>query len=367
MAEKRDLAGRLSGVHWVVLLFAVSLVTVGIVTIGSATAELSVDFVPRQALWLVVGILACAFAIGVDHRFLARFAWPLYLLSQALLLLVLVAGQEAGGARSWIGVGSFGGQPSELAKIAAAVMLARRLAQSEESRLTWRDLGAATLIVGVPVILIILQRDLGSAAMFFPMLGAVVVVAGLRRRSVVTLIVLFAISVPLMWNYGLRDYQRQRVLSFMSQSEDPLGAGYQLQQSRIAVGSGQITGRGYMQGTQSQLRFLPARHTDFILAVLAEEWGFLGVGAVMVLYGLLFSALLTVAQRAADRTGMLLVVGLIGVLASHVVYNTAMVIGWLPITGIPLPFLSYGGSFLLANLVSLGIILGIDFRRYANL
>lgn len=156
------------------------------------------------------------------------------------------------------------------------------------------------------------------------------------------------------------------MLSFLSQSEDPLGAGYQLQQSRIAVGSGELAGRGYMQGTQSQLRFLPARHTDFIIAVLAEEWGFLGVAAVTGLYAALFSALFLVAQRAADRTGLLLVVGLVAVQAAHVLYNTAMVIGWAPITGIPLPFLSYGGSFLVANFISLGIMLGVDFRRHAN-
>jgi len=162
------------------------------------------------------------------------------------------------------------------------------------------------------------------------------------------------------------DYQRQRVKTFVSPQSEPLGAGYQLQQSKIAVGSGQLTGRGYLQGTQSQLRFLPARHTDFIFAVLAEEWGFLGVAVVLALYVFYVRNGVIVALRSRDRKAMLLVVGLLSGFAFHVLYNTAMVVGLLPITGIPLPFLSYGGSFTLANFFATGMILGIDFRRYVN-
>lgn len=362
-----DLASRLSGVRWVALLFAVVLAIIGVATIRSATAELEIDFALRQGLWLLVALLAFLAALAVDYRFVLRFAWPVYGLSLLLLALVAVFGEEVGGARSWLGVAGLGGQPSELAKLATVLVLARRLGDAEDPKLGARDLFMAALTVLPPVGLIVLQRDLGSAAMFLPMVVAMILVAGLKRRSIIVLLLLTAVALPLTWSYGLHDYQRQRVLSFLSQSEDPLGAGYQLQQSRIAVGSGEFTGRGYMQGTQSQLRFLPALHTDFILAVLSEEWGFVGVAVVMVLYAALFSALFAVAQRSADRSGLLLVVGLVAVLAAHVLYNAAMVIGWVPITGIPLPFLSYGGSFLLANFVSLGIILGVDFRRHANL
>lgn len=362
-----ELASRLSGVRWVALLFAVALATIGVTTIRSATAELDVDFALRQGLWLVVALVAFLVALLIDYRFLLRFAWPLYGLSLALLLVVLLFGHEAGGARSWVGLAGLGGQPSELAKLATVLILARRLGDAEEANLNARDLFLAALVVVPPVALIVLQRDLGSAAMFLPLVAAMALVSGLKRRAVVTLLLIAAVALPLTWSYGLQDYQRQRVLSFLSQAEDPLGSGYQLQQSRIAVGSGELTGRGYMQGTQSQLRFLPARHTDFILAVLAEEWGFLGVALVMALYAALFSTLFVVAQRAGDRAGLLLVVGLVTVLAGHVLYNTAMVIGWVPITGIPLPFLSYGGSFVLANFISLGMILGVDFRRHANL
>ena len=164
----------------------------------------------------------------------------------------------------------------------------------------------------------------------------------------------------------MQGYQRQRVITFLAPESDPLGAGYQVRQSKIAVGSGGLTGKGYMQGTQSQLRFLPARHTDFIFAVLAEEWGFLGVLAVLGLYALYIVSALRVALRARDRAGILLVVGLVSVFAFHVVYNTAMVVGLLPITGIPLPFLSYGGSFTLVNFVATGLILAVDVQRYVN-
>ena len=358
--------GPLLAVHWIALLFAVLLTFIGIATIRSATAELATDYAVRQGLWLLIGVVACLLALAIDYRFLVRFAWPLYGLSLVALLLVLLFGHEAGGARSWVGVAGLGVQPSELAKLATVLILARRLGDADGATLTLRDLTLSVAVTVPPVFLIVAQRDLGSAAMFFPMFAAMIFVAGLKRKTVLALLVGAVITLPLAWNYGLQDYQRQRVLSFLAQQEDPLGAGYQLQQSRIAVGSGELSGRGYMQGTQSQLRFLPARHTDFVVAVLAEEWGFLGIAAVMGLYAALFSALSLVASRAADRTGLLLVVGLVTVQAAHVLYNTAMVIGWLPITGIPLPYLSYGGSFLLASFLSLGVMLGVDFRRHAN-
>jgi rod shape determining protein RodA len=169
-----------------------------------------------------------------------------------------------------------------------------------------------------------------------------------------------------IWTFGMKGYQRQRVLTFLAPETDPLGAGYQVRQSKIAVGSGELLGKGYMQGTQSQLRFLPARHTDFILSVLAEEWGFLGVLAVLGLYISYITSAARIAVRARDRAGILLVTGLLSVQCFHILYNSAMVVGFVPITGIPLPFLSYGGSFTMVNFLSTGIMLGVDLRRYVN-
>jgi rod shape determining protein RodA len=214
--------------------------------------------------------------------------------------------------------------------------------------------------------LVALDPDLGGAAMFLPMLAGMVLVSGVRWRVVVVGVVVVVLLTAGLWSFVMQPYQKGRVKTFLSPESDPLGTGYQLRQSKIAVGSGQLLGRGYLQGTQSQLRFLPARHTDFIFAVLAEEWGFLGVAVVLTLYSVYVLNGARVGMRARDRAGILLVVGLLSGFAFHVLYNTAMVVGLVPITGIPLPFLSYGGSFTLANFMAAGLILGVDFRRHVN-
>ena len=327
---------------------------------------MATDYLPRQALWVAIGLLAFIVAFSLDYQALDKFALPIYLFGLVLLVLVLVVGKEVSGARSWLGYGSYRLQPSEFAKISTAIYLAHFLAGRNRHILRIWEIFSATGVVLAPMILIALQSDLGSAAMFVPMLAGMLLLAGVPWRFIVAALLVLLVLGVVMWNFVMLDYQKERVKTFVSPERDPLGAGYQLQQSKIAVGSGQFVGRGYKQGTQSQLRFLPARHTDFILAVLAEEWGFLGVALVMSLYAMYFSNGARVAARARDRNGILLVVGLLSAFAFHVVYNSAMVVGLLPITGIPLPFLSYGGSFMLANFIATGLILGIDFRRHVN-
>jgi rod shape determining protein RodA len=226
-------------------------------------------------------------------------------------------------------------------------------------------LGAAA-IVALPVGLVALQPDLGGALMFVPMVAGMALVAGLRARLLIAGGLLLLVLGAGIWTFGMREYQRARVLTFLSPDSDPLGSGYQLRQSKIAVGSGGLLGKGYRQGTQSQLRFLPARHTDFVFAVLAEEWGFLGVTAVLGLFVLYLWTGLRVALAARDRPGVLLSSGILFALAVHVLYNTAMVIGLVPVTGIPLPFLSYGGSFTLFCFFVTGMLVGVDLRRYVN-
>ena len=210
------------------------------------------------------------------------------------------------------------------------------------------------------------EPALGVAFIFVPMLAGMLLISGVRVRVLVISALLVLVFGVGLWSFGMRAYQRQRVMTFLQPDNDPLGAGYQVRQSKIAVGSGELLGKGYMQGTQSQLRFLPARHTDFILSVLAEEWGFLGVATVIGLYILYIVSAARVAMRARDRAGILLVVGLLSVFCFHVLYNSAMVVGFLPVTGIPLPFISYGGSFTLFNFLATGMILGVDLRRYVN-
>ncbi len=364
--EPLGLLLRLGQVRWGLLLAALCLIVIGLATVHSASSELSVDYLPRQAAWVGLGLLLLLVAFSVDYQRLIAFAWPLYGLSVASLVLILVLGHEAGGARSWLGFGGFGGQPAEFAKIATALILARYLAGVNGKVLTVPQTLVAVGLMLVPVVLVAAERDMGSAVMFVPMAAGMLAVAGLRWKVVLVGLLIVAILAGLVWTFAMYDYQRQRVKTFLDPESDPLGAGYQLKQSKIAVGSGEFLGRGYMQGTQSQLRFLPARHTDFVMAVLAEEWGFLGVALVLFLYAIYFLNGSEIAMRARDRAGVLLVVGLLSAFGFHVLYNTAMVVGLLPITGIPLPLLSYGGSFMIANLIAIGLILGVDFRRYVN-
>lgn len=366
LADDRSPLRHLADVRWLLLVAALLLAAAGLATVHSASSELEIDYFPRQAVWVALGLLILLAALTIDYQGLIKFSLPIYLLGLAALTAVLFLGSVRGGARSWFGVGSFGVQPSEFAKLTTALLLARYLSGINNRYLRLHQIVAACGIVGVPVILVVLQKDLGSAVMFLPMLVGMLFVAGVRWQLIVVAVLLALIVGGVLWSFFMFDYQKARVLTFLDPGRDPLGAGYQLRQSKIAVGSGQLAGRGYMQGTQSQLRFLPARHTDFVFAVLAEEWGFLGVVTVMGLYALFIFNGAVVAVRARDRAGILLVVGLLGGFAFHVVYNTAMVVGLLPITGIPLPFLSYGGSFTLANFMAVGLILGVDFRRYVN-
>lgn len=366
LPEESRRLGRLTTVRWSVLLFATAIAVAGLATVHSASAEMPVDYLSRQLVWVTVGIVAALAAMLVDYRRLSLLALPLYLGTLALLVVVLLAGHSVSGARSWFGIAGLGVQPTELAKLTTALMLARYLSESQASRPSFKEVTVAGLITGMPAVLVWLQPDLGSAVMFLPMLVVVVLVIGVPWRVVLTGACLGLLVAGAYWSFGLEPYQRERITSFLSQEHDPRGAGYQLRQSKIAVGSGELVGKGYMQGTQSQLRFLPERHTDFVFAVLAEEWGFVGVASLLALYSLLLYGLGEIARRARDTVGMLLVAGLLATLAAHIVYNTAMVIGLLPITGIPLPFLSYGGSFTLFAFAAVGLALNVDLRRYVN-
>jgi rod shape determining protein RodA len=366
LPDERPALRMLAGVRWGMLVAALLLSAIGLVTVNSASAELGIDYLPRQALWVGLGLLVFIIAFSLDYQALTKFSVIFYVTGLILLTLVLILGQEYGGARSWLGFGAYRLQPSEFAKIATALFLARYLASRTGSHLRNHEVIVAGLIVLAPMILIALEPDLGGAAMFVPMLIGMVWLAGIQWRFVLVMAIIMLVAGGSMWFFIMQDYQKERVQTFLSPERDPLGAGYQLQQSKIAVGSGQFLGRGYQQGTQSQLRFLPARHTDFIFSVLAEEWGFLGVALVLALYAVYILNGAHVASRARDRAGILLVVGLLSMFGFHVLYNTAMVVGLVPITGIPLPFLSYGGSFMLANFIATGLILGVDFRRHVN-
>jgi rod shape determining protein RodA len=364
--EDRPRLRLLSSIDGGLMLSVLLLAAIGLATVHSASAEMAVDYFPRQAAWVSMGLVLLVIAMSFDYHVLLDFSVVLYGLGIAGLVGVLGFGVVRGGAANWLQIGHWQFQPSEFAKLATCLFLARYLASLNAHILDLRQILTAIFIVALPMVLVAVEPDLGGAAMFAPLLIGTLLVAGVRIRLLIIAVVTGLLLVSGVWMFGMKGYQRQRVMTFLAPQTDPLGAGYQVRQSKIAVGSGELTGKGYMQGTQSQLRFLPARHTDFILAVLAEEWGFLGVLTVMGLYVLFITSAARIAMRARDRAGILLVVGLLSFLCFHILYNSSMVVGFAPITGIPLPFLSYGGSFTMVNFISTGLILGVDIRRYVN-
>jgi rod shape determining protein RodA len=363
--EKPQRLRFLSSLDLGLAMSALLLAVIGLATVHSASAEMPIDYFPRQAAWVGIGLVLLLASVSIDYHVLLDFSIVLYVLGLVSLVAVFFVGVERGGAVNWIQIGPWQFQPSEFAKLATALFLARYLAGLNARVLELRQIVIASLIVGVPMVLVAVEPDMGGALMYSPLVAGLLV-AGVRMRLLVTAALIALVLGAGVWAFGMKPYQRQRVLTYLQPESDPLGAGYQVQQSKIAVGSGKLVGKGYMQGTQSQLRFLPARHTDFVLAVLAEEWGFLGVLTVLGLYGLYIRSAARIAMRARDRAGIFLVTGLLSVFCFHVLYNSAMVVGFLPITGIPLPFLSYGGSFTMVNFIAAGLILGVDLRRYVN-
>lgn len=346
----------------VLALLAVGLVLVASSTLGGRNADLT----GRQAIWMGVGLVALLVTFSVDYRVLLKFSFALYLLSLLPLVYLLVFGRRIAHVRSWIRIGGFAQfQPAEIAKLATALLVAYLFENEQEKRLRPAALGKLIAIVLVPVVLVFLQPDLGLALTFLPLLLVGMYFGNLPLRYWVALALLLTVLCGAGW-FAIHDYQRQRLMTFLHPDSDLAGSGYQVQQSKIAVGSGGLFGKGFRKGTQSQLRFLPVRHTDFIFAVLAEEWGFLGVLAVLCLYAAVVLRGLRLASHSRDRGGAFLVLGLTGCFFFSVLVNTGMMIGVFPTTGIPLPLLSYGGSSVATTLAAIGLILSVEARRFAN-
>ena len=356
----------LYNVDWVLLGTALLLSLVGVAMVYSAThSGSSPDLHVKQLVLVGAGLLGLVVAAATDYRRLADRSVLLYVLSAAALVYVLSFGPLIAGTRRWIMIGGFQLQPSEFVKLTAAIFVAKIFSEYRQESLGLRDLVWPGAAVGLLVLLIAREPDLGTAACLVPMLLTVAFLAGLRMRAVAALVVVMLVASALTWPL-LRDYQKTRVYTFLDPSLDPQGAGYQKIQSQIAVGSGGLLGRGYLEGSQGQLGYLPARHTDFIFSVLAEEMGFIGVFVVLGLYLLLLWRMLETARLARDRLGAFLAAGITASLAFQVVYNVAMVAGLVPVKGLPLPLLSYGGSSALATLMGVGLILSVRMRRFAN-
>ena len=345
-------------------VLAVASVGLGVIYSASAGEPAPGPFL-RQSLWLLLGLIGLSLALAIDYHTFAEFSYIIYGMAVLLLLLTLLVGRSVNASQSWLGFGSLQMQPSELAKVATILMLAAYLGRSRVQGLGFINFAAIAGIVGLPVFLIMRQPDLGTAATFAPLLAGVVFLAGIRVRTLVVLTLIVALTLPIVWGH-LKPYQKERVKSFLEPTRDPKGAGYQLIQSLIAVGSGGIVGKGFLAGTQGQLRFLPEQHTDFVFAVLAEERGFIGSFLVRALYFVIIYRCIAIARSARDRLGAYLVMGVVFVIGGQVLLNVGVVVGLLPTTGVPLPLMSYGGSSLVCTMISMGLVLNVWKRRLVN-
>ncbi|MBI1882958.1 MAG: rod shape-determining protein RodA [Chlamydiae bacterium] len=347
------------------LIFVVCLLLgVGLLFIYSATFQEGqpIHMLYKQLLFVGVGAIVFWFALNMDFRILGSMSYFFYFASLWVLVWVLVSGALHQGAKSWFDLGPFSFQPSELAKVGIIFMLARFLSEHAQKRETFKYVMIPIILTGLPMALIIKQPDLGTAMVLVPVLFGMLFTAGVRKRYLFAVIALGLIALPVGWSF-LHQYQRQRLLVFLNPNMDPLGAGYNAIQSKIAIGSGGLWGKGWLEGTQSQLHFLPERHTDFIFSVLGEEWGFVGCFSVLLIYLFVILSGLRIARDSGDLFGRYLSIGLVLMLASHVVINTGMTVGVMPITGIPLPYLSYGGSHLMTVMASLGFLENVQLRK----
>jgi len=358
----------LFNIDWGFLGAALILMGIGVATILSATfAGRNTGLEVKQLYAIALGLMGMLVVVSLDYRRLVDRAPVLYLAAVGVLVYVLAFGPRIAGTRRWfMGPGGFQVQPSEFAKLVAALLVAKLFAEAKKETLGLIDLLVPGAAVGLMVVLIAAEPDLGTAFTLVPLFLTVAFLAGLRVRAILGVVLVMLVVGSLGWMFALKEYQKSRIYTFLDPNLDPRGAGYQKIQSEIAVGSGGVAGKGYKQGTQSQLGYLPARHTDFIFSVLAEENGFVGVVAVLGLYMFILWRAFETAQMARDRVGAFLAAGIAAILSFQVIYNVAMVAGLVPVKGLPLPLMSYGGSSVLSSLFAVGLILNVRMRRFAN-
>lgn len=356
----------LSDVDFLLFGAVAALAVIGLFGVYSAApGDLDRTVFLRQMVWILLGSAVClALSVG-DYRFITHHAFLIYAGVLLTLVLVLFYGAEVNHTRSWLGIAGIGAQPSELAKVVAILALARYLGEIDGTGLKRRDVVVSGLLILLPVVLVTMQGDLGTALMFVPILLGVLLVAGMKLRSLVWLLVLCLCLAPVGWMF-LKDYQKQRILVTFDPDLDPQGYGYQVRQSQIAIGSGGILGKGKGEALQSRLGFVPEVQTDFIFALLAEETGLLGAGLILMLYLFVLVRLLRIAEAARDRVGIFVVAGVASLIFSHVLVNVGMTLGLSPSIGIPLPLLSYGGSATVSTFAAVGLALNVYFHRFVH-
>jgi rod shape determining protein RodA len=355
-------------IDWGLLIAILALCGMGVVMIYSTTFDptrgMSRLYI-TQLYAIVIGLAAMIFMLTLDYRTFTDKSHLIYIGLLALLAYVMFFGAVQMGARRWIALKVFNLQPSEFAKIGVALVLAKFFGENRGAP-SWGDLAIGGILTLLPVALIAKEPDLGTAVTLLPIFVAVAYLAGMPMRVLGILCLAFVLAAPVAWKFMLKDYQKSRISTFFDPSQDARGAGYQQIQARITVGSGGLTGKGFKHGTQGQLRFLPVAHNDFIFSVLAEEQGFAGVVVALGLYLFVILRAIEAARLAKDRLGAYLVLGVLAAFSFQVVYNITMSAGLAPVKGITLPFMSYGGSSMIAMLAGFGLVLNVRMRRFTN-
>jgi rod shape determining protein RodA len=356
------------------IVFVIALIGLAAVYSATYTSRGPSSLYYKQLVWISIGMIVMFAAIIPDYHTIGRYAYILYSISLVLLVLVMVVGRSGMGAQRWLAIGPFAFQPSELAKLSITLALARYFAEDpRQGGYGLRDLAVPVIMVLVPLLLVLKQPDLGTALMLLLTASLMVVLAGIHLRSIFIILVTGATILSLVlfvtpvqrkiWG-SLKPYQQNRIKAFIDPSSDILGSGYHANQSKIAVGSGQIVGKGFRKGTQSQMAFLPERHTDFIFAVIAEETGFIGSGILLLLYLVLLLMGVDAAKNAKDSLGVFMAGGITSMISLYVFINVGMAVGIVPVVGVPLPLVSYGGTSIVTTFLALGLLLNIQTRRF---
>jgi rod shape determining protein RodA len=355
---------------WGLLALTLLLAVIGMtalfsaVTAGEADPDRAVYI--KQLIWFGIAFTIMLFSLFFSYRVLERWAFPVYLVCVGMLVTVLLFGTSGGGSRRWLILGPFSVQPSEMVKISVIILLAQYYSKHADSRgFDARGLVTPFVIIMVPFALIVRQPDLGTAMVMALIAGSMTLYVKIQRRTLFWLGASCMVAGPMIW-FLLKGYQKQRILTFLDPDRDPLGAGYHIIQSKIAIGSGMLTGKGYLRGTQNALSFIPEQHTDFIFSVLAEEWGFAGSVFLLMTFMLLLLWGIKIAYGCRDSFGTILAFGVTTMIFWQVFINIGMVMGLMPVVGVPLPFISRGGSSLVTIMICVGILLNISMRRYAH-
>ncbi len=356
----------LKNIDWILISLLLINSVIGVVVIYSSSYHIQGNFFIKQMIWIFISFIVLILLLSIDYKILVMYSLYFYILLIAILGGLLVLGSLMGTNKSWINFSVVSIQPSELTKIGIILLMAYLFSNYRKEYISWKKGSVSVLIFIIPFILVALQPDLGTAISYISILLAVFILAGMRRNLIIFLLILVMIVGLVGWNFYLKDYQKQRISTFIFPGKDPLGSSYHILQSKIAVGSGGFFGKGYIKGTQSQLKFLPARHTDFIFSVIGEEFGFIGIFLIIIIYSFFILRLFNSVNKSRDRTGVYLVFMIAMLISFQFFINVFMVIGLFPITGIPLPLLSYGGSSILTNYIALSLVINVKMRRFVN-